>query len=63
MVSFGCDYESVTDTANRYGLPRKIILEFCNSPGQKFAFKPNGGKFWIHKKHFHEYLERRRKNI
>ena len=54
-------YESVTQTAQRYGLPRRTVLEFCNARGQKFAFKPNGGKFLIHKEHFYEYLERKRK--
>lgn len=56
-------YESVTQTAKRYGLPRTVILEFCNARGQKFAFKPNGGKFWIHKQKFCEFLERKRRGI
>lgn len=56
-------YESVTQTAKRYGLNRRQVLEFCNARGQKFAFKPNGGKFWINKRHFHEFLERKRKGL
>jgi len=52
-------YESVTRTAERYGFTRKQILEFCNSRGQKFAFKPNGGKFWIHRRKFKEFLDRK----
>lgn len=56
-------YESVTETSKRYGIPRRQILEWCNARGQKFAFKPNGGKFLIHKKVFHEYLERKRKGV
>lgn len=54
-------YESVTQTAQRYGIPRRTVLEFCNARGQKFAFKPNGGKFLIHRQGFKEYLERKRK--
>lgn len=56
-------YESVTQTAQRYGIPRRTVLEFCNARGQKFAFKPNGGKFLIHRQAFKEYLERKRKGM
>ena len=52
-------YESVTKTAERYGLPRRQVLEWCHARGQKFAFKPGGGKFLIHIERFKEFLERR----
>lgn len=55
-------YESVTETAKRYGLPRREVLEYCEAPRQKFAFKSKGGgKWWIHVQAFHEHLERKRK--
>ena len=56
-------YESVTKTAERYGLSRYQVIEYCHARGQKFAFKPNGGKYMIHRQAFYEFLERKRKGI
>ncbi len=57
-------YESVTETAKKYGFTRQQVLEFCNARGQKFAFKGKGrnGKFRINSQAFANYLERKLKS-
>lgn len=58
-------YESVTQTAERYGFTRRQVLEYCNARGQKFAFKSKGdtGKFRINRKAFHDFIERKRRGL
>lgn len=56
-------YISVTDAVGIYGMSRTDILNACNARGQKFAFKPNGGKWRINKEKFENYLEKKEQGI
>lgn len=54
-------FYSVSEISEMFGFSKDTVREFCNSRGQKFAFKPNGGKFYIDLHRFREYLDRKRR--
>lgn len=55
-------YYSVREIAEKYGFTQKAVREFCNSRGQRFAFKmKENGRFYIDARRFREYIERKRR--
>ena len=61
MEDITTKYKSVSEISKLYGISRDMVREMCHARGQKFAFKPNGGKFLIDHRRFREYLDRKRR--
>ena len=54
-------YYSAREVAALTGIDRRVVMEYCNARGQKFAYKgssPNS-KWRIHYEKFLAYLERK----